>query len=104
MIDTGLMLSLSLSPSFIKRNNLMPTDSTVSTIDICGIGGYSQAKIGKLDGLVMQGISIDKPVTIFSQATGGVYSAWNFDGHIGNAILRHFNVIFDYSRSQMILE
>jgi hypothetical protein len=104
MIDTGLMLSLSLSPFFIKKNNLIPADSTVTTINICGIGGYSQAKMGKPTGLIIQGITIPDPTAIFSQATGGVYSALNFDGHIGNAILRHFKVIFDYSKNQMVLE
>jgi len=104
MIDTGLMLAVTLNAAFIEKNNLLPPSDQTTPFSICGIGGTSKAQMGTLPGLFIQNIYIDKPRTLFSQATGGVLSSAEFDGLIGNAIFRHFKVIFDYSNKQMILE
>ena len=104
MIDTGFMGALVLNTPFIGKNNLMPPSSEVTPFDVCGIGGSSKAQVGTIHGLVFQRININKPPTIFSQAEGGVLTSTEFDGIIGNAIFRHFKVIFDYSNKRMILE
>jgi hypothetical protein len=41
---------------------------------------------------------------MFSQAKEGNLVSTDYDGLIGNAILRRFNLVFDYSRSRMIVE
>jgi hypothetical protein len=104
MIDTGLMLAVTLNTAFIEKNNLLPPSDQTTPFSICGLGGTSKAQMGTLPGVFIQNIYIDKPRTLFSQATGGVLSSTKFDGLIGNAIFRHFKVIFDYSKKQMILE
>ena len=104
MIDTGLMLAVTLNTAFIEKNNLLPPSDQTTPFSICGLGGTSKARMGTLPGVFIQNIYIDKPRTLFSQATGGVLSSTEFDGLIGNAIFRHFKVIFDYSNKQMILE
>jgi len=104
MVDTGLMLAVSLNTAFIEKNNLLPPSDQTTPFSICGLGGTSKAQMGTLPGVFIQNIFIDKPRTLFSQATGGVLSSTEFDGLIGNAIFRHFKVIFDYSNKQMILE
>jgi hypothetical protein len=104
MIDTGLMLAVTLNTAFIEKNNLLPPPGQTTAFSICGLGGTSKAQMGTLPGLFFQHIYIDKPRTLFSQATGGVLSSTEFDGLIGNAILRRFKVIFDYSNKQMIVE
>ncbi len=45
-----------------------------------------------------------KPIAIFFQDKQGIVASPEFDGVIGNEILRRFKVMFDYSRQQMILE
>ncbi len=104
MIDTGSMLAILFTTSFIKRYNLLPAPSQTKPVSLCGLGGSSQAQIGTIGKLSMQDVSVNQLPAVFSQATGGVLASSEFDGHIGNAVLRHFNVIFDYSRSRMILE
>lgn len=104
MIDTGLMLAITLNTAFIEKNNLLPPSDQTTPFPICGLGGTSKAQMGNLPGVFLQDIYIDKPRTLFSQATGGVLSSTEFDGLIGNAIFRHFKVIFDYSHKQVILE
>jgi len=104
MVDTGLMLAISLNTAFIEKNNLLPPSDQTKPFRICGLGGTSKAQMGTLPGVFIQNIFIDKPRTLFSQATGGVLSSTEFDGLIGNAIFRHFKVIFDYANKQMILE
>jgi len=104
MIDTGLMMALTLNTGFIERNNLLPPSDQTTPFSVCGLGGTSRAQMGTLPGIFIHNIYIDKPRTLFSQATGGVLSSTEFDGLIGNAIFRHFKVIFDYSNKQMILE
>jgi hypothetical protein len=49
-------------------------------------------------------IKLDNPVTMFSQATNGTLANPDLSGNIGNAILRRFKVVFDYSRRVMILD
>jgi hypothetical protein len=104
MVDTGLMLAIALNTSFTEKNNLLPPPDQTTPFSICGLGGNSKAQMGTLAGLSIQDLFINKPRTLFSQATGGVLSSADFDGLIGNAIFRHFKVIFDYSKKQMILE
>ncbi len=104
MIDTGLMLAVTLNTAFIEKNKLLPPSDQTTPFSICGLGGTSKAQMGTLPGVFIQNIYIDKPRTLFSQATRGVLSSTEFDGLIGNAIFRHFKVIFDYSNKQMILE
>ena len=104
MVDTGLMLAVALNTAFIEKNNLLPPPDQTTPFSICGLGGTSKAQMGTLPAIFIENIFIDKPRTMFSQATGGVLSSTEFDGLIGNAIFRHFKVIFDYSNKQMILE
>ncbi|HVG38137.1 MAG TPA: pepsin/retropepsin-like aspartic protease family protein [Pyrinomonadaceae bacterium] len=104
LIDTGFMGALTLNRPFVEKNGLLPPDEQTTPFEFCGIGGTSKSRMGKLESLRLVSTDIKTPVTIFSQATDGNLSRTDFDGLIGNAILRHFNVVFDYSRSRMILE
>jgi hypothetical protein len=49
-------------------------------------------------------MKIISPVTMFSQAKNGSLASSDYAGLIGNALLRHYKVIFDYPRKRMILE
>lgn len=104
MIDCGSMGGLILNPHFTEENKLLPPSGQTTPLAICGIGGYSQARSGYLNMLQIQTVSLKKPRAIFSMASGGVLTHSDFDGNIGNAILRNYKVVFDYSRKQMILE
>ena len=104
LIDTGAALALVLNKPFIEANNLLPPPEQTKAMEVCGIGGKSQTQVGTVETLRLKNFNLDKPITLFSQANNGVLVRSDFDGIIGNAILRRFRVIFDYSRGQMILE
>lgn len=104
MIDTGSMLAIIFNTPFIEKYNLLPPSSQTTPFSVCGLGGNSNVQISTIRNLFIQDVGIGQLPAIFSQATGGVLSSTEFDGHIGNAVLRHFNVIFDYSNKRMILD
>ena len=104
MIDTGSVLALILNKPFIDANNLLPPPEQTKPTEVCGIGGKSITQVGTIKNLQLKNFNFENPVTLFSQATGGVLVRTDFDGIIGNAILRSFRIIFDYSRNRMILE
>lgn len=97
-------MQLILNRPFTEKSGLLPPDEQTTPFELCGIGGGSKSRIGTLVSLRLGSADIRTPVTIFSQATDGNLSREDFDGLIGNAILRRFNVVFDYSRSRMLLE
>ena len=104
LIDTGHMGALLLHRPFVEKNGLLPPDNESTPFELCGIGGGSMARLGRLESLRLGSLDIKSPVTLFSQARDGNLISTDYDGIIGNAILRHFNVVFDHSRSRMILE
>ena len=103
MVDCGSMSGMILNVPFIKQHGLKPSADAIG-IELCGIGGSSKSMMGTVPNLQIGKRTIKNPVAIFSQATGGVLTRPDVAGNIGNAILRKFTVIFDYSRKEMILE
>jgi hypothetical protein len=104
MIDTGHMGALVLHTPFVEKNGLLPPDNESTAFESCGIGGTTMSRLGKLESLRVGSQEVKSPITLFSQAKKGNLVSTDYDGIIGNATLRHFNVVFDHSRSRMILE
>jgi hypothetical protein len=102
VIDAGSNFPLILLPSFIEANKLRdalpPTFQTYGR----GVGGEVALPLGRATRLRLGGFSVERPVTAFP--TDGTFGRAGKAGNIGSATLRHFRVIFDYSRSRMILE
>lgn len=104
MIDSGSAVALILNSPFVERNRLLPPANQTTPFSICGIGGESQTQIGKLEEIRLGNIKLEGPITMFSQAANGALANPELSGTIGNAILRRFRVVFDYSRRLMILD
>src|SRR5205814_810326 len=104
MIDTGAATALVLNTPFIEINKLIPPTQGAIPLTGCGIGGDTAMLVSTVEGLRLGRFSILKPNTMFSRAAKGVLTSPEFDGLIGSAILRHYRVVFDYSRHRMILE
>jgi hypothetical protein len=104
MIDTGAATAIVLNSPFIKINNLIPLTERAIPFTGCGIGGDTEMLISTVAGLRLGRVNIVNPITMFSRAADGVLASSDFDGLIGDAVLRHYKVIFDYSRRRMILE
>jgi hypothetical protein len=104
MVDSGSAGALALTSPFVAQNKLLPPPNQTTPLNVCGIGGESRTQIGTLEELRLGNIKLESPVTMFSQAANGVWANPDLSGSIGNAILRRFKVVFDYSRSVMILD
>jgi hypothetical protein len=102
VIDAGSNFPLILLPSFIEanklRDSLPPTFQTYGR----GVGGEIAMPLGRAARLSLGSFNIERPVTALP--SDGTFGRAGKAGNIGSAILRHFKVIFDYSRSRMILE
>ncbi len=105
VIDLGSGMSLTLTREFVQIHNLL--DSLEKKIDVLmgvGAGGRTDAFIGRL-GMKIGSYQFEDTIIGFSRDEKGVMASSKFfEANIGAEILRRFKVIFDYSRSVMILE
>jgi hypothetical protein len=104
LVDTGVRLSLFNMP-FAKTHGL-PAQSPKTTTGVTGygIGGVSKGTVGRVRGIRLGPFLIDEPVVDFSIDEAGSLADTSFSGIIGADILSRFHVVFDYSRSRMVLE
>ena len=100
-IDSGCDSGVCLGHDFIAANHLLD-DGQTRTGGKFGVGGGAQTRSGHLPQLQIGGMKIDKADTDFFIEGSPVDRG--LAGHIGFGVLKHFKVIFDYSRRQMILE
>jgi hypothetical protein len=103
-IDTGGNHALILNKPFVERHNLLTSAQREKSVLVGGIGGSSRVVMGAVENLQLGRRNIDNPSTLFSLATDGMLANGEFDGNIGNDILRRFKIVFNYSRRFMILE
>jgi predicted aspartyl protease len=103
LIDTGSHGALGLNRPFVEKNSLLDGLKTVSSSDV-SVGGEWPKSVGRVQSVELGSFAIEQPVTDFSAAKSGARSNPMFAGVIGGALLRRFEVVFDYSRAQMILE
>jgi hypothetical protein len=103
--DLALRPAITFNAPFVEANKLLqPPQKTIQAV--LGAGAMlreSRQPIGRLPNIQLGRFTIQNPVAIFFQDKQGVMASPEFDGVIGSEILRRFNVIFNYSRQQMIL-
>ena len=100
-IDTGCDSGLCLGQPFVERHQLLETSDTQGSAKF-GVGGSARTRRGHLPQVRIGDLAVDKPQTDFFLEGSPVDEP--LAGHIGMGVLRHFKVIFDYSRQQVILE
>jgi hypothetical protein len=104
LIDSGSATGVVLNSPFVVENNLLPPADQTVPFPICGIGGESQTQLGKISAIQLGTMRVENAVTMFSQAQNGELAKTDYNGQVGNATLRRFKIVFDYSRKVMILE
>jgi hypothetical protein len=79
--------------------------NSIRTIIGKGVAGAVEGRVGRIQLLELGGERLANVVATFPdgdfQHPGGMDAR---DGNLGNGVLRHFNVTFDYSREVMLLE
>jgi hypothetical protein len=101
-IDTGCDDYLCLGHDFVESNQLDADAAGASTGEKQGVGGGVRIRHGTVSQLQLGRLTLNKPPANFF--SDGSPAGEGCAGHIGMAALRHWKVIFDYSRRRMILE
>ena len=71
--------------------------------DMMGLGGLFHMSIVRLPSVEFAGYKLEKPLVAFMHTEPDASLSAN-DGYVGNALLRRFTVIFDYSRERVMFE
>jgi len=70
-----------------------------------GAGGASANRFLQFKSLEFAGFTINKPLLDFPlKGSSGTVGTMEEMGHLGNSLLRHFTLYFDYNKQQMIVE
>lgn len=100
-IDTGCDSGLCLGHDFVAANRLLEGGQTRAGQKV-GVGGGTGTRSGHLPQLRIGEAVVAQPQADFFLEGSPVDTG--LAGHIGMGVLKHFKVILDYSRRQMILE
>jgi len=103
VIDSGSGLPIAVNSPAVDQYNLIRKLPTLTT-EIAGLSeGKSEAHITRIPEIQLGKYSFKNVISLLSQAKSGATSFVNFEGIIGNPILRKFNMTLDYSRNKMYL-
>ncbi|HEX8285931.1 MAG TPA: aspartyl protease family protein [Pyrinomonadaceae bacterium] len=103
-IDSGGGHALILNSPFVERHHLLTPAQRANPVSVGGVVGSSNAVEGVAESLRLGRAHVENVGTFFSLAREGMLASDEFDGNIGNDVLRRFKVILNYSRRLMILE
>lgn len=104
--DTAVRSAISFNTPFVDANKLLQSAGQTIRVPLGGgaVVRESKQSIGRVPNIQLGRFTFKKTIAIFFQDKQGIIASPEFDGVVGNEILRRFKVIFDYSRGQMILE
>jgi hypothetical protein len=105
LVDMGSSGSISLNSSMVaklKLNRIL-TDVRKKIYDTGGVGGSRTDYLFVAEGISVAGCELKDVVADFSGNTQGMMAEDRFDGLIGNALLEHFDVIFDFAKCEIWL-
>lgn len=101
LIDTGAALAISANTPFVKTNSLIQQVSPNYAYESKGIGADAIEYVGRLKGFEVLDQSFEGVPIRMSTVTRGVSGDENVSGIIGSALLKRFNLIFDYSNGKL---
>jgi hypothetical protein len=103
--DTAVRSAITFNTPFVDANKLLQSQQTIQVpIGAGTMLRESNQAIGRLPHIQLGRFKINQPLAVYFQDKEGIVASPEFDGVIGNEILRRFKLIIDYSRQRMILE
>jgi membrane-associated protease RseP (regulator of RpoE activity) len=104
-VDTGSRGSLTLTESFVADHGLAGKyGSKVETVYGAGIAGPMRATLARVRSLELGEVVMKDPVTMLSLRDTGSLADPELAGNVGNALLRQFNITFDFPGSVLYFE
>ena len=103
MVDLGSRGNVLFTTPFVRRYRLHQSlrDTARATLGM-GLGGAARFLLARIDGVQLGSLWIPDVVAGFS--TGRALPFGQFGGVLGTGLLRHYRVVMDYRREEMILE
>ena len=99
MIDTGLSMGIFLLPSFVKDHPDFVDHSGPGHWPLTGFPGVSDTRRAMIDKLRVFGRTVPQPrKAIATLEATDVFDALDYDGVIGEPLLRDFRLTFDYAK------
>ena len=103
LVDTGSSSGISLNSPFAERHRLEARFPSTELSAAVGVNGMTVRAV-----MYVSGVSIgetDLPVTrvALSRDRTGLSASTEFDGVLGAAVLRHFTLVVDYHRRELLL-
>jgi hypothetical protein len=103
-VDTGARGGISLSTPFVEAHPAIAAlAKTAPGVEGFGVGGPSYARLGRIPNLQIGPYTITNSIASFGiQSKGAMADPFN-PANVGGAILRRFDVTFDYAHHQLLL-
>ncbi|MEO9485024.1 MAG: aspartyl protease family protein [Ekhidna sp.] len=105
LVDSGADANMILGPSFVKDNGIM--EEIHNSYSFNSRIGTSNAKtevvITRISNMKMGKVDFRQVPLALILSNSGVFSLLNFDGILGNSILKRFNITFDYRKNRMFI-
>ena len=103
-IDTGSGQFVDMTSPFVQRTGLRARyPDAVTVVSGFGTGGASHSTVVRAKTLALGPAVVAKVPANLSTAQHGSFSDPVYSGNVGNGVLRHFRVTFDYPHQTMYL-
>ncbi len=105
-LTTNLLLDLGAShPLYLNRSHVHLSDRTISSFIGKGISGNLMGDIGRADKILIGDVEVNNPLVFYPEREFLVFNEMeiNWQGLIGGAIIKRFNIIVDYPSEKLIL-
>jgi len=104
-IDTGSRDELTLTKDFADSNGLAAKHPKgVEAVDGWGVGGASRSYVLRGSDLRLGTVRIDDVVTGLGTQSHGAFADASYQGNVGTALLKRFDVTFDYGHRVLYLK
>jgi hypothetical protein len=104
-IDTGSRASLALFGPFVEKHDLKAHYARhVEAVTGWGIGGPVRALVARAKSLELGAVRIEDIVVDLSLQSTGAFVDPYVAGNVGAAVLKRFNLVFDYDDKRVIFE
>lgn len=104
-IDIGTRRALVLAAPFVQKHGLAAKYGATQEV-IAGVdrSGYARALLGRAGTLRLGDVATYDPVTYLATVAEGPATDPDLAGNVGYAVLRRFNITFDYPHEQLYFE
>lgn len=104
-VDTGARTSVDFNTPFVNKNDMITQIGNHYSYYVAGLSNAETKHYkGRASNFAFGGFSFDDLPIGLSQAEHGIQNNSKIAGIIGNELLKHFNITYDYANKKMYFE